>query len=154
MQTLKSISKRYQINQYGEAYFTLTLTDLATGKETAAQRTYGKATFKNGLRCLLERVGRSARQKCYEQAPEDVAKEHENEVGHFVALDKSCRSGVEFQLIAHHGDKCEGEEHASHNVACGKETNAGSADGNARHDGRFQCAHGCEIISERRGFGC
>ena len=37
MQTLKSISKRYQINQYGEAYFTLTLTDLATGKETAAQ---------------------------------------------------------------------------------------------------------------------
>jgi hypothetical protein len=37
MQTLKSISKRYQINQYGESYFTLTLTDLTTGKETAAQ---------------------------------------------------------------------------------------------------------------------
>ena len=36
------------------------------GEETATQRTYGKATFKNGLCCLLERVGRSARQKCYE----------------------------------------------------------------------------------------
>lgn len=36
MQTLKSISKRYQINQYGEAYFTLTLTNLTTGKEDAA----------------------------------------------------------------------------------------------------------------------
>ena len=36
------------------------------GKETAAQRTYGEATFKNGLCCLLERVGRSACQKCYE----------------------------------------------------------------------------------------
>lgn len=37
MQTLKSVSKRYQINQYGEAYYTLTLTSLTTGKETAAQ---------------------------------------------------------------------------------------------------------------------
>lgn len=37
MQTLNSISKRYQINQHGEAYFTLTLTDLTTGKEDAAQ---------------------------------------------------------------------------------------------------------------------
>lgn len=37
MQTLNSISKRYQINQYGEAYYTLTLTDLATGKEDTAQ---------------------------------------------------------------------------------------------------------------------
>lgn len=37
MQTLKSISKRYQINQHGEAYYTLTLTSLTTGKETAAQ---------------------------------------------------------------------------------------------------------------------
>ena len=36
------------------------------GKQTSTQRTYGKATFKNRLRCLLERVGRSARQKCYE----------------------------------------------------------------------------------------
>lgn len=33
MQTLKSISKRYQINNHGEAYYTLTLTDLTTGKE-------------------------------------------------------------------------------------------------------------------------
>lgn len=36
MQTLNSISKRYQINQYGEAYYTLTLTDLTTGKEDTA----------------------------------------------------------------------------------------------------------------------
>lgn len=37
MQTLKSVSKRYQINDHGEAYFTITLTDLTTGKEDAAQ---------------------------------------------------------------------------------------------------------------------
>lgn len=37
MQTLKSISKRYQLNQHGEAYYTLTLTDLTTGKEDTAQ---------------------------------------------------------------------------------------------------------------------
>lgn len=36
MQTLKSVSKRYQINQYGEAYYTLTLTSLTTGKEDTA----------------------------------------------------------------------------------------------------------------------
>ena len=36
MQTLKSISKRYQINEYGESYFTLTLTSLTTGKEDTA----------------------------------------------------------------------------------------------------------------------
>lgn len=36
MQTLKSISKRYQINQHGEAYYTLTLTSLTTGKEDTA----------------------------------------------------------------------------------------------------------------------
>ena len=36
------------------------------GEETATQRTYGEATFKNGLCCFLERVGRGARQKCYE----------------------------------------------------------------------------------------
>lgn len=36
MQTLNSISKRYQINQHGEAYFTLTLTSLTTGKEDTA----------------------------------------------------------------------------------------------------------------------
>ena len=69
------------------------------GEETATQRTYGKATFKNGLCCLLERVGRSARQKCYEQAPEDVAKEHENEVGHFVALDEARKTCVEAKAV-------------------------------------------------------
>lgn len=37
MQTLKSVSKRFQINDHGEAYYTLTLTDLTTGKEDAAQ---------------------------------------------------------------------------------------------------------------------
>lgn len=37
MQTLKSVSKRYQINNHGEAYYTLTLTDLTTGKEDTAQ---------------------------------------------------------------------------------------------------------------------
>ena len=31
MQTLESISKRYAINAYGEAYYTVELTDLATG---------------------------------------------------------------------------------------------------------------------------
>ena len=31
MQTLESISKRYQINQYGESYYTIELTDLMTG---------------------------------------------------------------------------------------------------------------------------
>ena len=31
------------------------------GEETAAQRTYGKATFKNGLCRFLEGLGRSAR---------------------------------------------------------------------------------------------
>ena len=36
MQTLKSTSKRYQINEFGEAYFTLTLTSLTTGKEDTA----------------------------------------------------------------------------------------------------------------------
>ena len=71
----------------------------ADGKETATQRTYGKATFKNGLCCLLERVGRGARQKCYEQATEDVAKEHENEVGHFVALDEARKTCVEAKTV-------------------------------------------------------
>ena len=36
------------------------------GKETATQRTYGEATFKNRLRCFLKWLGRSACQKCYE----------------------------------------------------------------------------------------
>ena len=36
------------------------------GEETAAQRTYGEAPFKNGLCGFLEGLGRSARQKCYE----------------------------------------------------------------------------------------
>ena len=69
------------------------------GKETATQRTYGEATFKNGLCCLLERVGRGARQKCYEQATEDVAKEHENEVGHFVAFDEARKTCVEAKAV-------------------------------------------------------
>lgn len=35
MQTLESISKRYQINEYGEAYYTVELTDLMTGATDA-----------------------------------------------------------------------------------------------------------------------
>ena len=69
------------------------------GKETATQRTYGKATFKNGLCGFLEGLGRGARQKCYEQATEDVAKEHENEVGHFVALDEARKTCVEAKAV-------------------------------------------------------
>ena len=68
-------------------------------EESATQRTYGKATFKNGLGGFLKWVGRGARQKCYEQATEDVAKEHENEVGHFVALDEARKTGVEAKTI-------------------------------------------------------
>ena len=69
------------------------------GKETATQRTYGKASFKNGLRRFLKRLGRGARQKCYEQATEDVAKEYENEVGHFVALDEPRKTCVEAKTV-------------------------------------------------------
>lgn len=69
------------------------------GEETATQRTYGKATFKNGLCGFLEGLGRCARQKCYEQATEDVAKEHENEVGHFVALDEARKTCVEAKAV-------------------------------------------------------
>ena len=36
------------------------------GEESATQRTYGEAPFKNGLCCLLKWVGRGACQKCYE----------------------------------------------------------------------------------------
>lgn len=36
MQTLNSISKRYAINAYNEAYYTLELTELATGKNDAS----------------------------------------------------------------------------------------------------------------------
>lgn len=72
------------------------------GKETATQRTYGKAPFKNGLCCLLKWLGRSARQKCYEQATEDVAKEHEDEVGHFVALDEARKTCVEAKAVVYY----------------------------------------------------
>lgn len=69
------------------------------GEETATQWTYGEATFKNGLCGFLEGLGRGARQKCYEQATEDVAKEHENEVGHFVALDEARKTCVEAKAV-------------------------------------------------------
>jgi hypothetical protein len=36
MQTLESISKRYQINEHGEAYYTVELTDLMTGATDTA----------------------------------------------------------------------------------------------------------------------
>lgn len=36
------------------------------GKQTSTQRTNGEASFKNGLRRFLKRLGRGARQKCYE----------------------------------------------------------------------------------------
>lgn len=35
MQTMNSISKRYAINSYNEAYYTIELTELATGKSNA-----------------------------------------------------------------------------------------------------------------------
>ena len=47
----------------------------------------------------MEGLGRGARQKCYEQAPEDVAKEYENEVGHFVALDEPRKTCVEAKAV-------------------------------------------------------
>ena len=92
------------------------------GKQSAAERTDSEATFKDALCSFLQGVLRNSCQERHEQASEDVAKEHEDEVGHFVALDEACKTRVEAKAVVDYRKESEGKEDASDNVASSEVT--------------------------------
>ena len=92
------------------------------GKQSAAERTDGEATFKDALCRFLQGVLRNSCQERHEQATEDVTKEHEDEMGHFVALDETCKTGVEAKAVVDYRKESEGKEDASDNVASSEVT--------------------------------
>ena len=92
------------------------------GKQSAAERTDSEATFKDALCGFLQGVLRNSCQERHEQATEDVAKEHEDEVGHFVALDEACKTRVEAKAVVDYRKESEGKEDASDNVASSEVT--------------------------------
>ena len=92
------------------------------GKQTAAERTDSEATFKDALCRFLQGVLGNSCQERHEQATEDVAKEHEDEVGHFVALDETCKTRVEAKAVVDYRKESEGKEDASDNVASSEVT--------------------------------
>ena len=92
------------------------------GKQTSTQRTNGEATFKDALCRFLQGVLGNSCQERHEQATEDVAKEHEDEVGHFVALDEACKTRVEAKAVVDYRKESEGKEDASDNVASSEVT--------------------------------
>ena len=107
------------------------------GKQSAAERTDSEATFKDALCRFLQGVLGNSCQERHEQATEDVAKEHEDEVGHFVALDETCKTGVEAKAVVDYCQKSEGEEDASDNVASSEVTKTCNAHAYAAKHGRL-----------------
>ena len=108
------------------------------GQQSAPEGTERQAPCQYLLRRTLQVHRRTVGQHRHKKTADQVAREHECQIGQFVLLDKSCGTSIEFQFIPYDGEQGKGKEHAAHDVAQGQEAKASDTYGYTREYGRFE----------------
>lgn len=108
----------------------------AYGKQSATQWSYGKASRKDALCCILQWHRRQAYHQRHEQTAHKVAAQDGKQGSKFTFLYEACCTRVELEGVVNDCEQSEGKEHSANDVLGCQVSEASGADAHTSENRR------------------